>query len=308
MEWRMALRPEPLHLLACAGTLALACAAAASQALHAVRVVGYSAGTGAAPGHRNPAAALGDPARMTGFAGAEETVTPFQPAFRADQVVSIGAGGWIELELGTPATDDPSHPLGIDLIVFGNAFFADMVPGAGVPLYCAGEGGTIELSEDGQTWFTVPDATADGPLPTMGWIDAGPYDTLPGSLPADVRRPVDPAITESDLIGLDYADVVAVYGGSAGGVGVDLAWVGLQRARFVRISHPAGGIGSPEIDAVTVLATAAGRADLDGNGSVDAGDIGVLLTHFGQLGGLADLDGNGMVDAGDISVLLLEMS
>jgi hypothetical protein len=308
MDWRTALRLEPFQRLACAVAVTLSGAAAARQALHAVRVVGYSAGTGAAPGHRDPAAALGDPARMSGFMGSQETVTPFQPAYRADQVVSIGAGGWIELELGAPATNDPSHPFGVDLIVFGNAFFADMVPGAGVPLYCAGEGGSIELSEDGQTWFTVPGVTADGPMPTMGWVDAGPYDILPGGVPTDFRKPMDPAITESDLIGLDYADVVAVYGGSAGGVGVDLAWVGLQRARFVRISHAVGGVGSPEIDAVTVLAAAASPADLDGNGTVDAGDISVLLTHFGQVGGPADLDGSGVVDAGDISVLLLEMS
>jgi hypothetical protein len=304
----MPLRLERVHLAACTGMLALACAAAASQALHAVRVVGYSAGLGAAPGHRDPAAALGDPARMTGFVGSEETVTPFQPAYRADQVVSIGAGGWLELELGTPATDDPSHPFGVDLIVFGNAFFADMVPGAGVPLYCADEGGTIELSDDGQTWFTVPDVTADGPMPTMGWIDAGPYDTLPGIAPTDFQRPMDPTLALTDLIGMDYADLVAAYDGSAGGVGVDLASVGLPRARLIRISHPADGAGSPEIDAVTVLAAATRAADLDGNGTVDAGDIGVLLTLFGQIGGPADLDGNGMVDAGDISVLLLEMS
>ena len=45
--------------------------------------------------------------------------------------------------------------------------------------------------------------------------------------------------------------------------------------------------------------------DLDGNGSVDAGDISVLLTLFGSQDPAGDLDGNGVVDAGDISVLLI---
>jgi hypothetical protein len=47
------------------------------------------------------------------------------------------------------------------------------------------------------------------------------------------------------------------------------------------------------------------RGDLDGNGSVDAGDIAVLLLRFGTGDAAADLDGSGSVDSGDIGVLLL---
>ncbi|NBX25035.1 MAG: alpha/beta hydrolase [Planctomycetes bacterium] len=45
-------------------------------------------------------------------------------------------------------------------------------------------------------------------------------------------------------------------------------------------------------------------ADLDGNGTVDAGDLGALLLGFGQPG-RGDLDGNGTIDAGDIGAMLL---
>ena len=47
--------------------------------------------------------------------------------------------------------------------------------------------------------------------------------------------------------------------------------------------------------------------DLDQSGSVDAGDIAVLLIRFGSCAGACpeDLDGSGEVDAGDIGVLLL---
>ena len=48
---------------------------------YATRVVSYTAGTGAAAGHRNPQSALGEPARMTGMSGSIETITPFQPAY-----------------------------------------------------------------------------------------------------------------------------------------------------------------------------------------------------------------------------------
>lgn len=44
-------------------------------------------------------------------------------------------------------------------------------------------------------------------------------------------------------------------------------------------------------------------ADLDGNGTVDAADLAVLLGAWGS-GGPADLDGSGTVDASDLAVLL----
>lgn len=43
--------------------------------------------------------------------------------------------------------------------------------------------------------------------------------------------------------------------------------------------------------------------DLDGNGSVDGADLGILLGDWGA-SGLADLDGNGMVDGADLGVML----
>jgi hypothetical protein len=45
--------------------------------------------------------------------------------------------------------------------------------------------------------------------------------------------------------------------------------------------------------------------DLDGSGTVDAGDIGTMLTLFGTANPRADLDHSGTVDSGDIGELLL---
>ncbi len=45
-------------------------------------------------------------------------------------------------------------------------------------------------------------------------------------------------------------------------------------------------------------------ADLDGNGTVDAADLAILLGQWGGKGGSADLDGNGTVDAADLAILL----
>jgi murein tripeptide amidase MpaA len=51
------------------------------------------------------------------------------------------------------------------------------------------------------------------------------------------------------------------------------------------------------------------EGDLDGDGSVGSGDLGVMLLDFGSCPGCAsDLDGNGSVDTGDIAFLLLLFS
>jgi hypothetical protein len=62
--------------------------------------------------------------------------------------------------------------------------------------------------------------------------------------------------------------------------------------------------------AVTIERAPPCEGDLDGNRSVDAGDIGALLLEFGSCQSPsscpADLDRNGGVDAGDIGSLLLK--
>lgn len=282
--------------------------AAMADGWYATRVVQYVAGSGASPGHRNASAALGEPARMTGPANDPETVTPFQPSWMPSQIVSIGAGGSLTLELGTPATDDPNHRFGVDLIVYGNAMFADLAYPLGVPSWCAGEGGLVDVSADGVTWLNVPGVVVDGPLPTMAWMDAGPYDAAPGQVPTDFLRAVDPSLTDVTAAGLEYPALAAAYGGGAGGAGVDLASVGLSSARFVRFRHPPGATGSPEIDAVAVVPPAFSPFDLDRSGLIDLGDVALLLLCMGELGGEADLDGSGMVDYGDVAILLMEMN
>ncbi len=274
-----------------------------SNSPFATRVVSYVAGTGAATGHRNPQTSLGEPSRSTGTTSAPETVTPFQPAWMTNQIVSIGAGGSLTLELGQPAIDSPNNPFGVDLIVFSNAFFSDVSGGGGSPGYCFAEGGVIDVSDDGATWFEIPGAQADGPMPTMGFIDAGPFDSSSGELPTNFRKPMNPAITLSSLQDLDYVDVINAYDGSGGGMGVDLASVGLNQAHFVRIRQPIGATTSPEIDAVMVV-QAVIFGDLDGSGVVDSADIGGLLGEFGKSNSPADLNNSGTVDSADLGSLL----
>lgn len=270
----------------------------------ATEVVAYEPGTGAVPGFTNAGAAIGMPERFTGEGLVPSCVTPFQPAFRPDEIVSIGVGGTLVVAFDHDVTDDPRNPFGIDLLVFGNAFFTDQSFGSGVVAGLASEGGTIEVSADGATFVEVRKLEADGLFPTLGWLDAGPFATVAGTVESDFLRPVDPAWTMGDLVGLGYDSLLEAYDGAGGGVGVDLARVGLASIRFVRIRGPLAPGFSPEIDAFADVAPLAASPDLDGDGTVGASDLAILLGAWGGPDAAADLDANGLVEATDLATLL----
>lgn len=280
-------------------------AAIAADSPFAATVVDFVPGTGGVPGYDLPTSAIGEPTRLTGWDWDPEVVTPFQPAWLPSQVVSIGVGGELVLGFDHDVSDDPRNPHGIDLLVFGNAFCTDPSFPAGVCGAFHGEGGRIDVSLDGVDWRTVPGLDADGAFPTLGYLDVGPYASTPGLQPTDFTRPVDPAVGPT-LAGRSHEDIVDAYAGSGGGVGIDLADVGLAAIRFVRIVND--GVGTtPEIDAVADVAPAGLLGDLDGDGDIDGGDLGLLLVDWGGPGA-GDLDGDGNVGGGDLGLLLSAFS
>jgi len=273
----------------------------------ASEVVSYTPGSGSVAGFNDPLVALGSPERFTGEGLIPGAVTPFQPAFRPHEVVSLGVGGELILAFDRDVVDDPRNPFGIDILVFGNAFFTDGAFGLGVVAGLASEGGTIAVSADGIDWRTVPGVEADGLFPTLGYLDVGPFSTVPGEVESDFTLPVDPSITIDDLLGRMHEEVVALYAGSGGGAGIDIGALGLATARFVRIRGPLAPGMSPEVDAIAAVRPAGSAADLDGDGSVGASDLSLLLSAWGFAGGkgsVADLDGDGMVGASDLAIML----
>ncbi len=266
------------------------------------QIVSYFAGTGAGASYQNPAAALGPPTLTTGAGVDPGAVTPFRPAFMPAEIVSIGRGGWLIIEFETPIYDDPRNAFGVDFIVYGNSFFGDLAYPGGVAGLHFQEGGSIQVSADGQTWIAVS-GEADGGLPTMAFLDAGPYQTFAGDIPADPAIAVDPAITPDTLIGLEYSQLQDAYGGGCGGTRVDLASAGVPFARFVRISVSVNAPLVPEIDAVVAVRHEGAPADLNADGVVDGADLGILLGAWGSASH-ADLDGSGAVDGADLGALL----
>jgi hypothetical protein len=263
--------------------------------------VSYAAGSGAGISYQNPSAALGAPTQVTG--GVDPgAVTPFRPAFTPADVVSVGRGGHLVLAFDSPVHDDPRNAFGVDLILYGNSFFSDLAYPGGLAGFHYEEGGAIDVSDDGITWHAVNGA-ADGGLPTMAFVDAGPYQFTAGRQPADPSKPVDPAVTAASLLGTDYPDLIDAYDGGCGGTRIDLAPTGLAMARFVRVRVASDAPLVPEIDAAVAVRHEFAPADLNGDGVVDGADLGALLGAWGSAT-FADLNGDGIVDGVDLGTLL----
>jgi|SRR5581483_1499738 len=222
--------------LALAGWFALPLMA---RAQFAGTVISCNFGTGFAAGFTNANAALGAPAS----GGA---VTPFAPPFSKSQLVSIGAGGQITLELDTPLAHDPTHPYGIDFNIFANEFFTSS--GGNVSgLFFHSSSTLVQVSPDGSDWFTLNPSLAP---------QAGELFPTDGS--GNPSIPVDPSLTLASFTGDNLAGIRSLYNGSAGGAGYNLAWaqdadgnsVALTGVDFIRL-EVAGGV--VDLDAISAV-------------------------------------------------------
>ncbi len=280
---------------------------AAAEPPFANSVVSYEPGVGVPAGYDNPSAVLGSPTRFVDDFLFPSVVSPFSSAYLPSDICGLGSGGSIVVEFADPVEDHPDNPFGIDLLIFGNAFFIDVAWPNGVVGGLFGDGGRVEVSADGIEFVEIPDLDADGLFPTLGYLDVGPYAEAPGMVPSDFTQPVDPAMAPL-LVGLEYEQLLSVYGESGGGAGVDLATVGLASIRFVRVSVGSQRGLTIEIDAFADVASAGSNAgDLDGDGDVDGADLAILLADWGRGGG-SDLDGDGTVGGADLTILLANWS
>jgi len=233
---------------------ALAASAAFADSPFASTVISYSQGVGAGS-YSQPGSALGAPTRITGESlGYPGATTPFNPAFEEDEIVTIGRGGHLTIAFDHDVTNDALNPYGIDLLIFGNSFFSDDAFPNGVAGFYAGEGGTIEVSRNGNEWITVTGSGpggagqgADSGYPTLAFSDlVDPYSAIEGLVATDFTKPVDPLFNPA---GLTFAEIIAGYNGSGGGLGIDIGAFGLDAIRFVRVSSDANSNLTPEIDA-----------------------------------------------------------
>jgi hypothetical protein len=135
--------------------------------------------------------------------GPPDGATNGSPAAKPNEVLSLGAGGEIVVGFDRPIADGP----GADFMVFENPFWV-----RDDPTEVWAELGEVSVSQDGQTWHTfgcAAEPTQPGQWPgCAGWTPSKAYDS-------DEFALLDPAAT--------------------GGDAFDLADVGLESARFVRV-------------------------------------------------------------------------
>ncbi|MBP7933640.1 MAG: hypothetical protein KA354_03225 [Phycisphaerae bacterium] len=271
----------------------------------------------------------------TGSPSQAVPVVPVNPPLRYYELVSVGEGGRLILKLGRPATDNPANPYGIDFIVFGNTF---AVIGGTTPwrngdpnlttlgtVMLSREPGKVSVSRTGPPeaydWHTFENGPyADDFAPTLGrrYDPAAPDPSLGvwnlwWGQPTDPRVPLKPALTATRISGRTVAQAARLYGVSAGGVGFDLAAVGLDSALYVKIENPIGSGLSPDIDAVAIVDAAAAQADPDLDGDLDVDEDDLVVFRACVTGAAmgppsapcrqADLDGDSDVDQSDFGLL-----
>lgn len=215
--------------------------------------IGYATEFGTGAGYTNAVAVLGEPSRQTPgpFGGA---VDPFSPPWQPGQVVSLGAGGILELQMDASIRRDPAHPYGIDFLVFGGSGFVIIngdYSGGGIT------DGTVFGQDGAQVRVSV--AAEDGP-----WLALDPAlaPALEGLFPTDgsgdFTRAVNPSLRPADFNGLGLSGVRLAYAGSGGGTGYSLSWARdasgqpavVDQATRLRLEVLSGRV---EVDAVAAV-------------------------------------------------------
>ena len=231
----------------------------------ASKVIEYIPGDNVFATYTNANTVIG-PASQYTFSEQESTnlssVTVINPPWQSDQIVSIGNGGKLIIQMGNQVNnyDEPEHPYGVDLLIYGNTLFA-YIDDEGLsqtnPWYLSSEEPIeIWVSNDLTNWFIATNCFADSLMPTQS-ID------LNGN-PADYLYPPNPDLLTNDWFNgmWSYTNTVAAYDGSAGGAPVDLSQLktsdgqatNLQYINYVKIENPQTA-DAAEIDAIAAVAT-----------------------------------------------------
>ncbi|MBI2422377.1 MAG: prepilin-type N-terminal cleavage/methylation domain-containing protein [Candidatus Hydrogenedentes bacterium] len=240
------------------------------------------------PGFEDPLDAVGAPSGGT-------TASPNNTG-----VASIGTtGSFITLAFDTPITDDAANPLGLDFIVYSNAFWT-----GGDSTIRFTEPALVEISRDANgngladdAWYVMPGSRSIPQSAVPGGID-NPAPALSGNLQNPNVTDMDSGNDDAEFdwgyaeltpTQQEYLDnyvrpddpmLIGLTPRSGGGDAFDIAWAvngvgapaNLTEIHFVRIWSFLTGVNAafgpitPEIDAVADVAPA---IDTDGDGILD---------------------------------------
>ena len=163
-----------------------------------------------------------------------------------DENPTVEDHGYIVVEFDPVIWDDPENWYGKkDFIVFGNSLFTgngyvekdtnmedhtikNGAEGSWEPM-------TVSVSQDGAVWYPYTDGPyADDYAPTQSFAWDWVEDTWGCEL--DFTKPVPSSWTKSDFAGKSVAEAIDMFRASGGGTAFDLADVGLQWIRYVKVT------------------------------------------------------------------------
>jgi len=255
----------------------------------AIELVAAQGPFGAAP-YDDPAAVLGAPATdffdpLAQWSGQTpvrrvklvEGACNLDPTRTRRLVATLGQGALVIVRFDRPIEDDPAHPYGIDLLVFGNAFFpssgfADDATDLNTLMVLGGafsEPMKVSVSpgftgQPGQdpadwrtwAWYTYENGPyADTAFPTHAyhWDRTNVCWT---SQMMDFTKPVNPALLglfeSAGAVPLSVADAIDLYVGAGGGTGFDIKESGFGAVQYVKIEGLPNFDGG-EIDALSAV-------------------------------------------------------
>ncbi len=241
---------------------------AAAQSPYATELISQNAAYGGSSFYNDPTAVLGEPTRIAVNNDPLLGASPYhikivEPAYNRDPAgnnvlttlsrKSDGAGGFtygsITVKFDHPVVDDPTNPYGIDLNVFGNAFYvgSDYVRDSTDMRSYNLMGGVFEepvvisVSPDNVNWYTYTTGPyGDTPFPTQGYAWSGSQHDATGNgwttTATDFTKPVNPTLDPILRTSfLSAADAMSTYLNSGGGTGIDLAPSGFASIQYVRV-------------------------------------------------------------------------
>jgi hypothetical protein len=229
--------------------------------------------------YNDPASVLGKPATdfydpWGGWSGGttDRRVKLVEPAYNVDAdgnklITTLNNYSYIVVSFDHQVMDDPANPYGMDFLVFGNAFYVGsgfVHDGTDMGTYMLTGGAFTEdvlvsVSQDGENWYTYQDGPyGDTAFPTHAYQwDQAQYDATGNGWTdeqMDFTKPVNPAYYDTLMDGgLTGAEAIALYEGSGGGTGFDLAESGYDWIQYIKVEGTTGFAGG-EIDAFADVA------------------------------------------------------
>jgi len=199
---------------------------------YASSLIAFNQGIAADPGYDNPYVVLGSPP-ATDSSGWPVSITsaPWEPT----DVVSLGNGGSITIAFNHQVLNNSADvEYGIDLLVFGNSFFATDWETDGRIVGTYFEPAKIEVSQDGVVFYEIANTVADALYPYTASAENFVHAT-PGGIEYMNRQP---------------SDVEADYSGGCGGAQVDISnaiGASLDWIMYVRVTDITGDSGIADV-------------------------------------------------------------